>query len=346
MKWVETLDCGALAPHPMRVFLALALALVAGVAAEAQEPLEAATEVGPVRAVIRVTPAEPAIGDALRLELEVRAEPGVELLMPEFGEALDRFTIVEFAPSQTVADDGATLARQVYTLQPSRSGPQSVPPLLIEFVDRRPGRDEAPEGEDAYELLTERLDFAVTTTLPADAPLDLRAPKGELAPLARYGAARWALPFALVIALAVASPFVLRAFAAARERRRRKSAYDVARGDLDALLYGARPNADQMDRFFVRLSDIVRRYLEDHLGLRSPELTTEEFLDELSRSPDLVRSHRSLLEGFLKTADLVKFAHLVPTASDVEGAIQAAQSFLEETRGIHTTLVPSERVAA
>lgn len=334
-------------PLRMRPMLGvLALALVAGSAAPAQEPLEATTEVGPVRAVVRVTPVEPSIGDAIRLEVEVRALAGVELLMPEFGEALDRFSIVEFAPSQTVADDGATVARQVYSLQPSRSGPQSVPPLLIEFVDRRPGRDAAPEGEDAYELLTERLDFEVRAALPADAPLELRAAKGELAALATYSPARWAVPLGVVLALALASPFALRALAAARERRRRKSAYDVAKDDLDALLYGARPTSDQMDVFFVRLSDIVRRYLEDHLGLRSPELTTEEFLDELSRSPDLVRSHRSLLEGFLKTADLVKFAHLVPDAGDVEAAIQAAQQFLEETRGIASTFAASERVAA
>ena len=336
----------ALGSRSILTALALVASAGAGDAAHAQEPIEAVSEAGPVRAVVRVTPVEPSIGDAIRLEVEVRAEPGVELLMPEFGEALDRFSIVDFVPSQTLTDTGASVARQIYTLQPSRSGPQSVPPLLIEFVDRRPGRDPAPEGEDAYELLTERLDFEVLAALPADAPLELRAPKGELAPLATSRAARWAIPLGVLIALAVASPFALRALAAARERSRRKSAYEVARSDLDVLLYAARPNADQMDVFFVRLSDIVRRYLEDHLGLRSPELTTEEFLEELSRSPDLVRSHRALLEGFLKTADLVKFAHMVPDASDVEGAIQAAQRFLEETRGIATTLVSSECVAA
>ena len=91
---------------------------------------------------------------------------------------------------------------------------------------------------------------------------------------------------------------------------------------------------------FVRLTDIVRRYLEDHLGLRSPELTTEEFLEELSRSPDLVRSHRAQLEGLLKTADLVKFAHMVPEAADVEQSIQAAQRFIEDTREV-TISIPA-----
>ena len=315
-------------------------------AQQAQDAIVAASESGPVRAVVRITPAEPAIGDPIQLELEVRAESGVELLMPEFGEALDRFSIVDFAPSQTLDDDGATLARQLYTLQPSRSGAQSVPPLLIEFVDRRPGRDPAPEGEDAYELLTERLDFEVASALPADAPLELRDALGELAPLRTPSAARWLVPLFVLLALALATPFALRAFAAARERKLRHTAYEVARADLDALLYGSRPNAEQMDAFFVRLSDIVRRYLEDHLGLRSPELTTEEFLEELSRSPELVRAHREQLEGFLKTADLVKFAHLVPDEAEVENSVQAAQRFIEETRVITAADDSEEREAA
>ena len=101
-----------------------------------------------------------------------------------------------------------------------------------------------------------------------------------------------------------------------------------------------------MDVFFVRLSDIVRRYLEDHLGLRSPELTTEEFLDELSRSPDLVRSHSEIIDGFLKTSDLLKFAHVVPDAADVEDSIQIAQRFIEETRTLEAPVASTGREAA
>ena len=55
------------------------------------EPLEATSETGPVRATVRLSPPAPAIGDPLSVALEVRAEPDVELLMPEFGDALDRF---------------------------------------------------------------------------------------------------------------------------------------------------------------------------------------------------------------------------------------------------------------
>jgi hypothetical protein len=132
--------------------------------------------------------------------------------------------------------------------------------------------------------------------------------------------------------LAAAALCGIRVWALWQSRIRRRSAYDVARGDLDDLIMAPRPNDQQMDAFFVQLSGIIRRYLENRFGLRSPELTTEEFLDELAKSPDLVRSHQRLLREFLNRADLVKFAHLLPDPGDVEVSLDSARRFLESTR--------------
>ena len=182
---------------------------------------------------VALEPAAPRIGDALSFELEVVAEPDVELLMPEFGEALDRFPIVDFAPSEGIDDQGRTVAAQRYTLDTFRSGAQSVPPILIEFVDRRPGRDPAPEGEDAYELLTERLDFEVASLLPEGAALELdgRA-RGARPP----GAARTpslALRVGGARGRRCAAPFAYRAWQAQRARARQRSAYEIWRAALD-----------------------------------------------------------------------------------------------------------------
>ncbi len=295
---------------------------------------EVASENGPVRAVVRIEPENPRIGDPIRLELEVTAEPGVELLMPEFGEALGRFAMVDFAPSEGFDAEGRTVARQRYTLQPSRSGVQSIPPLLVEFVDRRPGRTPAPEGEDAYELLTERLEFEVRSVLGSDDSLDLRPSHGELGRLAVPGPPLWPWMLAGGAALLAAAPFGARALVARRARGRRRSAYEVARSELDQLLYGPRPSPDDgvaVDVFYVALSGIVRRYLEDRFGLHSPEQTTQEFLVTLARSPDLKRRHQDLLREFLEGADLVKFAHQLPDAPGMNTSVALAQRFLEET---------------
>ena len=55
----------------------------------------------------------------------------------------------------------------------------------------------------------------------------------------------------------------------------------------------------------MELSDVVRTYLENRFDMRAPELTTEEFLESVSDSPDLTRDHQTLLRQFLRQADLV-----------------------------------------
>jgi hypothetical protein len=308
--------------------------LLLATASSAEEALEASSESGPVQVRVRLTPAQPVIGDPIHFEIEARAEAGVELLMPAFGEALDRFRVAAFAPSEEVGEDGGTIARQRYTLHSARSGDQSMPPLLVEFVDRRPGRDPAPEGADAYEVLTERIDFRVSSVLPESAPTELLPALGALPPRRVPMGPWWVWALGAFAVLAALAPLALRVLRERLARERRRSAYEIARAELDALLSGARPGPREVDAFFVKLSFVVRRYLEDRFGLRSPELTTEEFLDELSRSPDLYQSHRDLLGEFLRGADLVKFAGHVPDADAVEAAIDAATHFLEETREV------------
>ena len=318
------------APYLLIQFILL---LSSAASATSPDALENVVAKGPVTATTRLRPASPVIGDPLQLELEVVAESGIELLMPEFGEALGRFSIVEFAPSEGVDASGRNVARQRYTLQPRRSGPQSIPPLRIEYADHRAGEAPAPPDADAYELLTERISFDVAAVLPEGAPLEFEPALGTLAPLETADASRWVGWLIALLALCTATPFALRRLRVWRTRERRRSAYELASAALDSLLHGSRPDdLEAMDRFFVELSGIVRRYVEARFAVRSPELTTEEFLATLSESPELLRAQQDLLRGFLRRADLVKFAHVMPAEGDVENSIASARRFLSETR--------------
>lgn len=312
--------------------LLVCASLLAGSAAFA-EMIERNVSRGPVEVIVRLEPSDPLIGDPIHLEVEALAEDGVEVLMPEFGEALDRFLILDFAPADNVAADGRNRMLQRYTLEPPSSGEYSVPPLLVEFVDRRPGSRAAPEGSDAYEILTERMDFTVQSVVPENAGDDLRPMPGRLSPLGFYGTSPWLITGALVLLLLVAAPFAYRAWLAREVTRRRRTAYEIAASELSELLqWDSHPSGEKIEAFYVTLSGIVRRYLENRFNLRSPELTTEEFLVIASRSPDLSSPLRSLLADFLKQADLVKFAGVVPGPDEIDESVRAARRFLEETR--------------
>ena len=54
------------------------------------EPLEKTARKGPVEAVVNLDPPDPKVGDPVTLTLTVVAEKDVEVLMPEFGQAMER----------------------------------------------------------------------------------------------------------------------------------------------------------------------------------------------------------------------------------------------------------------
>ena len=306
--------------------------------------LERRSERGPVTVRVTLEPAEPRIGDPLTLRLEVTAEAGVELLMPEFGQSLDRFAIRDFVPRETIDGDGRTLATQHYILNAPMSGPRYIPPLAIEFVDRRAGMRPAPEGEDAYEVLTERLDFEVRSVLPEEADDEvLEPPLGALTPLGAPGTGNlWyrLLILPVVLAAAIGGYWWL----VSRTRVRRASAHERASARLKALMARPRPEgAEAVGAFFVELSDLVRHYLEDRFGLHAPELTTEEFLDVAAGSPDLSQAHQGFLRDFLRRSDQVKFARYLPAADYIEEVLGTAGRFLEQTQEPARSPVSAER---
>ena len=293
--------------------------------------LSSTSTLGPVTAVIRLSPAAPVIGDPLTLTIEVTAEPDVEVLMPAFGEALGSFSILDFTPREHITEDGRTLQSQRYTLDVPMSGEWAIPRLVVEFVDGREGNRRAPEGEDAYELLTETIEFTVDSVLPTDAESELHPFLDPLAPLpTRLEEAApfiWGSVFLFLIL-----PLAVWLIARVRRHGRRRSAYEIAAAKLRKLQKAPRVTPDEIQKFYVEISAIVRRYLEDRFEIRAPERTTEEFLERASRSSSLTAEHADLLLRFLQQADLVKFAGSIPGDLEIADSVRSAERFLAETR--------------
>lgn len=290
-------------------------------------------ELGPVKVTTTLSPAEPKLGDEIILEIRVEAESQVEVLMPEFGEALNRYSIVNFVPRQQIDDKGKTVLTQSYTLQPYLSGPQSIPPILIEFVDHRAGQKATPDDADAYEILTDPIAFQVQSVVPTSASNDLKPPLGELELPTAVSTTRTFVGVAVGLLCAAAAITLWVVWRRRRRRARRRNAYEVARARLDQLL--ARPipqDGPAIEQFFVEISDIVRHYLEDRFELRAPELTTEEFLLLAGSASPLSAEHEPLLRDFLRQADLVKFAGVRATETEIRRSSDLAVRFLEETR--------------
>ena len=287
--------------------------------------------VGPVRAQLAVGPKAPRLGDPITLELVVEAEAGVEVIMPPFGDQLGRFHIVDFVPATVGSPDGATLASQRYTLDAPMSGRQRIPPLLVEFVDRRSD----PNNEEISELLLDEVVLDIVSVLPQGAlhqelrPLRPKLPplEAELSPAEEHWP--WFLFGGIALVVMIALGF---AYWVGRGRVVAVDPWEFAMKRLNTLHQQGPPSAAQADAWYVELTHLVRQYIEARYGLRAPELTTEEFLRQAGASEAIKPEHRQTLRSLLLDADRVKFAGYKPHKEESAEALEQARLFLVESK--------------
>jgi 2Fe-2S ferredoxin len=91
------------------------------------------------------------------------------------------------------------------------------------------------------------------------------------------------------------------------------------------------PERGEVEGFFVRLSDVVRAYVERRFAIAAPDRTTQEFLREAAHHPDLAGEHERTIGAFLRSADMVKFAAARPGTDTCDNALAAMRGFVERT---------------
>lgn len=300
----------------------------------AKDAIARTTEVGPVKATIKVWPARPTLGDSIYARLEIDAPSGISVDAP-FQEAgdqrLGRFRVVAFTRDTQRKPDGGQHHEQTYTLDAPSSGRQRIPPLRFEFTDSHGGS--AGSAHKAEEVLTDEVPLEIVPLPTEAANAQLRPAAGELDP--DVGGIGGLTLLAIASALCVVgsgSVLGYRAWRARRRIERQRSAYDEAVSQLRALEDAGPPDDTAADGWFVALSAIVRRYLEQRYEIRAPELTTEEFLPVATARPELTAEHRGLLRSFLERCDRVKFAGYRPDADESLATLKAARGFVEDTR--------------
>ena len=101
---------------------------------------------------------------------------------------------------------------------------------------------------------------------------------------------------------------------------------------LDELVASGLLEEGNSDPFYTKLSLILREYLEGRFHLNAPEQTTEEIVEELSRSPELTGAQRNILQEFLRRADIVKFAKGNADKKSMEDALGTTKEFINETK--------------
>ena len=315
------------------VCLMCGMALIAGCgvkdskdkAESSSDAIERTAEKGPVKLFVRVWPSKPRLSDLVEMDVRVESQPDVEIKPPSFGQAVGDFLIRDYIERPPVTGAGS-LRHFHYQLEPAHAGKHLIRSVSIEFVDRRPNSERT--GQPAL-VETDPLELDVTSELGDQTPrlADLQ-PMLPPRPVPRTFALGWLVVTGLGVLLAILCFAVLRRRKRRSTEPRRPTAEEVAQAALALLLAENLPGRGLVKEFYLRLTGIVRQYVEDTTGIRAPEQTTEEFLRDM-RSRAVFPPERSVqLAEFLEAADLVKYAGQQPEESQLDHAIARAHEFV------------------
>jgi len=90
-----------------------------------------------------------------------------------------------------------------------------------------------------------------------------------------------------------------------------------------------------LKEFYIEISEIIRRYIEDRYFVPALEETSGETLAELNNQ-NLEKEAYQILESFLHTSDLVKFARYRPSDDEHKNVSSWAVNFVDQTKVIYT----------
>ena len=137
----------------------------------------------------------------------------------------------------------------------------------------------------------------------------------------------WILAAGLLLAVMV---FVVLLLLRKSQRPGAKSLLELTLAELEA----ARPQllAGDVEGFSVRISEVIRHYVERRFQVHALSQTTREFLHSCLDVPEsALAEHRQELEHFLKLCDLAKFARWSPSGTEMEALLGSARAFVQGT---------------
>ena len=151
--------------------------------------------------------------------------------------------------------------------------------------------------------------------------------------------ARYAWLYIAIIVLALLAAIALWLYYRWRKngklgpRKKLPPPYDEAKAALARLRSRSLWQHNRVKEYYSGLSDILRRYVERRFGFGAVEMTSSEIAQALGENEE-ARPAQHLLNNVMQTADLVKFAKMMPVAFENEQAITDAERFVELTKPV------------
>jgi hypothetical protein len=270
------------------------------------------------------------LGDQIKMILVAEYPVGASISFPQLKDSLPNGidVISKFPRDSSKLGDGILQMRQIFMITAFDSGPHPIAPFLFALRSKI-----TPDTLRSNSL---RLFVKVPPVDLKKGFADIKKPYG--APVTFKEIAPWILG---IILLASIIFFIIYAI-----NRRKKNIplfslpqkpklppHVIALTELDKLKEEQLWQHDKVKDYYTRLTDIIRRYLEDRYEVPAMEQTTYEILSEFKGDNSQIKGKLySGLQRTLDTSDLVKFAKYTPLADENHYVLVQAYTLVEETK--------------
>lgn len=294
---------------------------------------------GEVELTIQLSPKNPRLSDLVEMEVRVSFPNHIKIEPPVFGQSVGDFAVREYGERKSKSEskngtrDNTPSVKELrtfrYQLEPMFSGRHLIRSIPIVFA-----KTDSPD--DSRDIIqSEPIEVDVQSDLGDTAP-DLANVDPMLDPLGTSSirTTTWVIGL-FVVAIALALVLFLRSRKKKPLEQPALAPDVIASLELDRLIQEDLPRQGRVKEFYLRLTGIVREYIEGTTGLRAPEQTTEEFLREVRHSDRFDGSHAVRLQDFLEAADMVKYAAQQPNEENISQSVSRAKEFIS-TRFVRT----------
>lgn len=262
------------------------------------------------------------MGEQLIYTIDVETNSNNLVVFPE-GQTFNPMEVVESLQADTTRLQDRYRLIKKYTLTHFDSGSYTIPPQIVLI-------NENPYYTDS--LRVEVADVLVDTTKQKMYAIK---PAIEVPPAVSIPVWIWWLLGILIVLGAVL--FFLRRKRKKQEAAKKLPPYERALFDLQQLDQSHLLENRQTKEYYSKLTEAVRRYLEDEVHLRALESTTSELIAYLELKMDsgelkLSRQTIDELKIILQRADLAKFANSKPDILTARGDRSKIEHVINDTK--------------
>ncbi len=287
----------------------------------------------PVRITVSVEPCVATVGDRLHLRIDIDPANGVTVVLPDVVAGIAPFEVLDAVLAEPAPGSDRTVERRDYIIAAFETGELYVPALAFEYV--------TADGDTSV-AFGESLAVTIESVLPEVREDEEVGPR-DIKPPVELPRRVWPFIVAvLAVAVVAAAFYFVRKWLRSRTSEPAPEVVDeprVPRIAAHVVPLARRDGRERDDligrgdiqRFYVRATEIVRLYLRDRFGVDAIEMTTHELPPAMSAAR-IDKNEIGWSEGFLLHADLAKFARHVPSEERARSDFGEAREFIERTR--------------